>query len=287
MSTFVSKNGRQRHYYEETGTGVVLPKDDKAYLSHMLDSVPEAVADAWQADSAPQSLGFTYAAPISDTDARSAEGGATNIDLAEQAGDLKGSWVMCPLFVLTKPKPTPSADVGKRSGRGGAAVHPFLSNRAGSLALFDEDTVSKSERVLVLGPLVDVKVVTEETGDYLHMYVLDDHDPGFLKGCGVPVYTSTQPRTKEVTTGLVTRYYGRYVGRSSRCKVKNKLKPDPIHRMGGGSVNLCVVVMSPPILPSGPTSTAASPRRQALPRLSTWALTFTRSSCRRAVSTRV
>jgi hypothetical protein len=57
----------------------------------MLPRVPQNCGQQWAAPDAPQGLGFTFAAPISDADAAAAAG-PTNLSIAPQAGDSKGYW---------------------------------------------------------------------------------------------------------------------------------------------------------------------------------------------------
>ena len=189
---------------------MVLPVNDRA-LKSIISKAPQTVVDGWAKQAAPQSLGFTIAAPISSQDARSAEGSAGNLPTNEVAGDAKGYWAVCPTFVLETPKP--GGDTSKRQSRSRESVddvHPYLdcSNNTGGLSRFDSETAAKHDRVLVLGPLVDVRVVN---GGYLHLYVIDDHDEQYLEACKIPLLSSSlQPNKHPATSAVVTRQLGRY-----------------------------------------------------------------------------
>ncbi len=186
---------------------MVLPSDDRAFKSWMLPRVPQNCGQQWAAPDAPQGLGFTFAAPISDADAAAAAG-PTNLSIAPQAGDSKGYWTMCPVFVLGKAKPTDaeSSREVQRHRRNEDLVHPFLTTEGSGLARFDSETTAKNSRLLVTGPVVDVKLVED---DHLHLFILDDRDDTFFAECGVPVYAGTVAGKSGATSAAVTRQLGR------------------------------------------------------------------------------
>jgi hypothetical protein len=77
-SIFVDQHGKQASFYAEVaGRGVVLPKHGNAFKSWMLSGVPQSCDKQWAAADAPEGLGFTFAAPISDNDNAPPDGGAS------------------------------------------------------------------------------------------------------------------------------------------------------------------------------------------------------------------
>lgn len=211
-STAISVNGKQQANYQEVEhTGVVLPSSEKA-LKSILSRPPIESVQAWAKTSAPRSLGFTFAAPISSEEALEAEP-ATSVSVRGVAGDAKGYWSLCPTFVLDTAKPSSGAESAKSGRRtresSGDDIHPFLAcgGKSGGLASFDSEGVAKHDRVLVLGTLLDIRAID---GGYLHLYVVDDHPPEYLAACGIPVLSSSlQPNKTPVTSGAVTRQLGR------------------------------------------------------------------------------
>lgn len=187
----------------------MLPIHERAVKS-LITRPPANIAEQWASPSAPLSLGFTLAAPISSQDARAAEGAATNLPTHEVAGDSHGYWAVCPVFVLDSPKPTTGQAAKRSRSRGDFEdVHPFLDscNNTGGLARFDHESAAKHDRVLIMGPLVDVKILGD--GD-LHMYVLDEHDEQYLADCKIPhLSLSLSPNKNAVTSATVTRQLGR------------------------------------------------------------------------------
>jgi hypothetical protein len=205
-SIFVDQHGKQASFYAEVaGKGVVLPKHENAFKSWMLPSIPHSCEKQWAAADAPEGLGFTFAAPISDSDAAPPDGGASNLNLGPQAGDQKGSWTICPVFILGKPKPAES-DSSKHAQKRPNLVHPFLSTEGSGLARFDSEQAAKSSRLLVTGPVVDIHILA---GDHLQLHILDDRDDKFFTECGVPFFAGTQANRSSATSAAVTRQLGR------------------------------------------------------------------------------
>lgn len=213
-SILVNQHGKQGKYYHETTQGVVVPNHLWAIKNHIVPRVPSEVRAAWEKDEVPESLGFTFAAPIPSSEAAPAAGGPENLNLAEQAGDMKGSWALCPVWVLQKQKPSKEGEKQRKARPG----HPFLSgDTSSSLARFDNADVAKHSRVLVMGPLVDVKLIEDPVaGVHLHLWVLDDNNQAYVEtSCGVPVYSRTPPRLSPATCDIVTRTFGRCVPHES------------------------------------------------------------------------